>query len=258
MPTFNLKPEFLRAASIGRPIGVDREKGIIRGYVVAQRGPFKSEGRGEFDDDSLASIVRLMSENTLGTKSRFGHPTESDDGLGKYLGRAKEPRLDGDRVRADLHLNPASRSSPNGDLGGYVMDLAESDPDAFSSSLVLRVKKEYRLNPDGTKQVGTNGEPLPPLWRPEKIHATDVVDTGDAVDGLLSHGVDVDGLPLAALWRGTELLNSILAGQPREVTEERLMNWVARYLDERYGERPAGVSVDLLRRRLTLKLKNMT
>lgn len=255
MRTMPLEPQYLRTQIAGRAIGVDREAKVLRGYVVAQKGPFKSEGRGEFDDRSLDSIVSLMAANRAGTRSRFAHPDMSSDGLGKFLGRAKDPRRDGNLVRADLHFDPSAFDTPSGDLAGYVMTLAESDPDALSSSLVLTVDQEYRLNPDGTKQAGPDGEPLPPLWRPKKIMASDVVDTGDAVDGLLSADIDAEGLPLGALWRGAEMLDTVFAGQPREVVEARCLAWLDRYLSRRYGPPPAGASVDLLRRRLALKEK---
>lgn len=266
-------PEWLRAGTQGRMMGVDRKAKVLRGYVVAQLGPFKSEGRGEFNQEGLAEIVRLMAENKLGTKSRFTHPDMSNDGLGKFLGRAHEPRLstatvrrDGKEaeipaVRADLHFDPSAEKTPSGNLSDYVMELAESDPDALSSSLVLQVRKEYRLNPDGTQQTDEDGEPLPPLWFPVKIHASDIVDTGDAVDGLLSAGVDVDGLPLAALWRGAELLDQVFAGQPREAVEARCRDWLGRYLNRRYGQGGGAVRapaptaaplLDHLRRRLRL------
>ncbi len=240
----------------GRPIGVDREARVLRGYVVAQRGPFKTKGRGEFDDKSLASIVELMNSGSAGLKSRFTHPDMSSDGLGKFLGRSRNARLtdDGAKVRADLHFDPSASKTPNGDLADYVMSLAESDPDALSSSLVLTVDREFRLEPDGTRKTDTDGEPLPPLWRPKKLHASDIVDTGDAVDGLLSAGVDVDGLPLSALWRGAEMLDRLFADEPREVIEERLLGWMGRYLNGRFGPAEDGKpdDVERLRRRLRL------
>src|SRR5262245_4116304 len=192
-----LEPRWLRPQFSGRPVGVDRETGagVLRGYVVAQAGPFKSEGRGEFDRQALAEIVRMGNEAPRGIKSRFTHPDMSSDGLGKFLGRSQGFSLAaaadarGKRVqavRADLHFDPSAHDAPGGDLAGYVMRLAESDPDALSSSLVLHADREQRLEPDGrTPTRGPDGEELPPLWRPTRLHASDIVDTGDAVDGLL-------------------------------------------------------------------------
>lgn len=251
-------PEWESLKATGKPVGVDRKANIILGYVVAQRGPFKSEGRGEFDDASLSRIVELMNAKQGGTKSRFGHPDMSSDGLGKFLGRSHDARVDGDRVRADLHLSPSSFNTPSGNLGQYVMDLAESDPEALSSSLVLKVDREFRLNTDGTKKADDKGQPLPPLWRPKQVHASDIVETGDAVDGLLSAGVDADGLPLGVLWRGAEMLDSVFAGQPRDVVEARCRAWLDRYLCRRFGPVPGEAAlaaddvIDGLRRRLRL------
>ena len=80
-------------------------------------------------------------------------------------------------------------------LGAYVMDLAESDPDALSSSLVLQRDEELRLDRRGRPLVDNEGIELPPLWRPTKIHASDIVAVGDAVDGFLS----ADSLPDAVV-----------------------------------------------------------
>jgi hypothetical protein len=74
----------------------------------------------------------------------------------------------------------------DGNLGGYVMDLAESDPDALSSSLVLQTEKVQILDEKGRPKKDDKGEDVPPVWLPTKLHASDVVDTGDAVDGFLS------------------------------------------------------------------------
>jgi hypothetical protein len=247
MPKFNLRPNWEACKVTGRPIGVDRKNAIIRGYVVAQEGPFKSMDRGEFDGQALESIVSLMAANRGGTKSRFAHPDASNDGLGKFLGRAHNPAMSTaldertgktvQAVRADLHFDKTALETPpqgGRPLGDYVMALAESDPGALSSSLMVKVDEEYRLEPDGTRRKGADGEPLPPLWRPKDIHASDIVNVGDAADALLSPET-IDGLPLAALWRGEELLDSVFDGQPREVIRERLTAWLDRYLTRKFG-----------------------
>ncbi len=248
-----LKPKWDRLSAVGRAASVDRKNAVIKGYVVAQMGTFKSE-RGTFDHEALQQIVLLMATQPAGLKSRFSHPDMSNDGLGSYLGRARNPRMDGDRVRADLHLDPTSRTSPKGDIGGYVMDLAESDPEALSSSLVLQADRVEILDDKGRQKLDAQGEPIPPIWRPTKLMASDIVDTGDAVDGLLSAGVDVDGLPLSALWRGAEMLDRVFADQTRGVVEARCLAWLTRYLDGRYG--PDVTSRHT--RRLRLRLADLT
>jgi len=246
------QPNWLRASIKSSTIGVDREKNILRGYVIAQEGPFKSDGRGEFDREALEAIVSLGNAKSGGLKSRFTHPDMSNDGLGKFLGRARDLRMDRakdertgktvDAVRGDLHFDKTALDTPpegGKPLGLYVMDLAESDPGALSSSIVVVADQEYRREKDGTTMKDAGGEPLPPLWRPTALHASDIVDTGDAVDGLLSAKFDVEQLPLSVLWKGEQLLDAVFFDQPRDVVEARLNAYVARYLNRKFGEPPA-------------------
>lgn len=244
MPKLPVKPECLKASFVGRPVKVDEEAKVLRGFVVAQLGPFKSEGRGEFDLTALKEIVRLGNESKTGLKSRFTHPDMSSDGLGKHLGRARDFSLTttinaaGEKVpavRADLHFDESAFDTPSGDLAGYVMRLAKSDPDAISSSLVLKANQEPQLEKNGKLKVDAEGNELPPLWMPTKLMASDIVDTGDAVDGLLSSQLSTDGLPMGELWRAGQMLDSLFDGQTREVIERRCWDWLTRHLDMRYG-----------------------
>lgn len=255
-------PALLQAAGPARPdarpgagghkIGVDREARMLCGYVVALAGPFKSEGRGEFDQLSLDQIVQAWP--AAGLKSRFSHPTESADGLGRHLGRALNPHLStatverGGKqievpcVRADLALaDVAFESPPDGGglpYGEYVLRLAESDPGALSTSLVLSKQSEYRRKADGTPELDAEGHELPPLWRIKQLHASDVVDEGDAVDSILAPaGKAVQSLRYTRdyLSVGTSLIDKLFAGQSRRVVRARLTAFLHRYLDRRYG-----------------------
>lgn len=241
------QPEYLRAGFAGRPVGVDRKNEVLQGYVVAQEGPFKSDGRGEFDEAALREIVRLGNAPRGGLKARFTHPDMSSDGLGKFLGRSREfsmgTAIDArtgkqvKAVRADLHFDPSAHQTPSGDLAKYVMDLAESDPNAISSSIVVKADREFRLNKDGTPQTGPNGEELPPLWRPTALHASDIVDEGDAVDGLLSSDQWANVLRWDHAQRlGAQVLDRMFAGQPREVVESRAGEFLKSYLSRKFGD----------------------
>lgn len=262
--------ERLKASVVGRPEAVDRKANILRGYVVAQLGAFKTDGRGEFDDKSLDSIERLGNAGSQGVKSRLGHPTMSESGVGKFLGRAHDFRRStavdartGKKVRAvraDLNFDPSANKTPSGDLASYVLDLAESDPDALSSSLVLEMQEEMRIKKDGTLETDGDGNPLPPLWRPTKLHASDIVDTGDAVDGLLSAELT------AALSAGeihpkllsfdrvarlaTQLLDGQFRGKGREHVQDRCSHWLSRYLNLRFGEPVGTPRLDLMHERI--------
>ncbi|MCI0443003.1 hypothetical protein L0152_07275 [bacterium] len=252
----HIKPTFLRVESTNfKPdsapeIGVDRENAIIRRYVVAQEGLVKS-GDHEFDKKTLEQIAGFINAKNAGIKSRFTHPTMSDDGLGKFLGRIKNATIeeisikpDGSpsipkkvfAVRADLHLDKTSLDTPPSGgkpLGEYVMDLAESDPDALSSSITTYDwTMEYKTDPETKKRLkGEDGYDLPPLLRLNSLHASDIVDTGNAVDGLLA--ADGQNSESMLLWKATELADRMFLGQPREVIESRLTAWLNRYLDFR-------------------------
>lgn len=220
------EPELLRSdiALSDDGLGVDKENAVINGYVVAQMGRFKSEGRGQFNEAGLQKLVELGNASDRGIRSRFGHPNQSDDGLGKYLGRAKNFRLEGDRVKADMHLNAtALQEPPQGGrpLGEYVMHLADTDPGAFSSSIVVAADKEE-----------IDGQP--PVWMPTHLYASDVVDTGDAVDDFMSADFLAD-LPSGAVYEATKLIERQFAGQPRDVVEARLRAFTDKFLDRQFG-----------------------
>lgn len=251
-----VKPDWLRADVKAKVGTIDRDKAVIHGVILAEEGPFKSEGRGEFDRKAIRSIVKLANERTGGLKSRWTHPSLSSDGLGKHLGRVKNVRsdtvlrdagkdADGKELmkemlvaRGDLHFDQTALEEPPGGgkpLGIYVMDLAESDPDAFGTSLVLQVNQEYRLDKQGRPLKDEAGNDLPPIWIPTKLHASDVVDEGDATKSFLSSDI-LAGLPDSIVRQGCELLDAQFSGQSREAVEARLSAFVSRYLGHRFGE----------------------
>ena len=233
--------KWLRASARNDEIGVDRENEILKGFVVVEQGVIKGDHDGEFDTAALKSVVKLMKADPLGIKSRFSHPTLSSDGLGKFLGRAKNPRMstvNGDipAVRADLHIDPTSHATPAGDLGGYIIDLAESDPAALSSSMVLQTEKEFRIDKKGRRIQNDNGVELPPLWRPTALHATDIVDDGAAVGSLLAASVDESKLPDAVAREGCAMLDSHFADCGPGYIREHCTQWLEKYLSWRFGQ----------------------
>lgn len=256
MPTMLEKPEWLRANTSGKTGEIDREKGIIYGVILAEEGRFKSQGRGEFDRAGIRTIVSLAKAKNGGLKSRWTHPGLSSDGLGTFLGRYKGVRsdtvmreggTDGNGralmkeilvARGDLHFDKTALDEPVGGgkpYGVYIMDLAESDPDAFGTSLVLKANEEFRLDKQGKPLKDDNGEDLPPLWIPVELHANDVVDEGDATNSFLSADI-LAGLPDAIVRQGCEMLDKQFPDQPRDVVKARLSAFVDRYLSHRFGD----------------------
>ena len=149
---------------------VDRDKHTIKGFAVVTKGMVK-DGRGEFDDEAIDKIVSLGNDVKIGVKSRFGHPGMSSEALGTYIGRVKDFRRDEDVVRADLHIDKTAFDTPGGNLGKYILDLAESDSEVFGASMVVGWEELEREQEESTKE-----EALPPLIRPTKLYGVDVVD----------------------------------------------------------------------------------
>lgn len=194
--------EMLRAAPVSANAkGVDKENNIITGYIVAQLGTFKT-GRGEFSQDSLKQIVKLMNGSPDGVPVNYGH--QSDPGAGQtldaFLGMSKNARVDGNAVRADLHFLPDSTGRVE-----KLMQRAEHAPSSFGSSLVLQADKQFRLDNRGHRKLDATGQPLPPVWMPLAILGSDVVSVGDAVHSgfLAAEETDADEL-LRARWRNTK------------------------------------------------------
>lgn len=194
-------------------VKVNREKGIIKGFAVVTKGMTKDE-RGEFDDAELDKIVKLGNKTKVGVKSRFGHPNMSSTALGTFLGRVKNFRKDGDIVRADLNLDKSAYDTPDGDLATYVMDLAESDPQAFGSSMVIHWDAEERLDDDGQPVRDKDGRRVPPFIRVKSLFAVDVVDDPAANKGMFGNQFFTNSVMLSA--EMTSFLDNFLE-QPEAV-----------------------------------------
>lgn len=224
-------------------VGVDRKQNAILGYVVAEEGPTKTPGRGEFDRQSLETLIVLGNAQPAGVKCHFQHAGPSDDGLGKFMGRTKNFRLD-ERdgraiVRADLYFDKTSlEPGPDGGKprGVYLMDLAESDPGAYQSSVVMKTDKLQR-DPD------EDGNRRPPIYRPTKLYASDFVNEGDAVHGDL-FSVDafdefMEGssrrLPTKLAAAGKQYIDQCFPDADRETLNARLSAFCERVLNDRFG-----------------------
>lgn len=179
---------------------IDREAGaagVIYGVSAIQA--VEALGHGVLADaTTLAQVEEHGNATKMGLKCRYTHPGMSSDGLGKMLGRLRDFRVEGDKTVADLYFNKSSRKTPDGDLGDYVMTLAEEDPAALGMSIVFDMQAVW---------VTTDGEEVPagdddedrdeqytttmPLARVKALMACDVVDEPAA---------NRDGLFSSALW----------------------------------------------------------
>lgn len=189
----------LRQAPIN---GVDRGKNVIRGAKVLQKGPVNDDRPFEVDDESLQSVVAYGNRLNKGLKARFTHPNMSDDGMGRYLGRWKDFRIEGDSVLADLHIADVAFDTPHGDLGGYVMDLAEEDPEAFGVSLASVLDEAMFAVPEAEDddEEEVDAPPKSLALRFKKLYAADVVDEPAATRGGLFDVNTPQGLPYQVTW----------------------------------------------------------
>ena len=157
---------------------VDRENGIISNVVVTAMGEAKGHNihlNSKFLDD----VVTLAAEHKQGIKARFGHPNICATALGTYLGRYKNYRRIGDSVLADLHLDQSAKSSPNGNLYSYVLDMAENNPDMFGASIAFKQGESIKEFSE------VNGKKIERSYATIKaLYATDLVDSPATTDGL--------------------------------------------------------------------------
>ncbi|MCK9555007.1 hypothetical protein M0R36_04220 [bacterium] len=174
---------------------IDRDNNIIYGFAVVSKGVTKDE-RGEFDDKALDDVVCFGNKSTVGVKSRFGHPNMSNTALGTFLGRVKSFRRDGEVVRADLYIDKTAFDAPDGDLGGYVLKLAESDPAMFGASMVIHWDAEKK------EELDDKGNELPPIIRVTKLLSVDVVDDPAANNGLFGSAFFSDSVKPSAEMSG--------------------------------------------------------
>jgi hypothetical protein len=120
---------------------------VISGVSIATTGEAVGH-RLMFDQTSLAQLQLLASSKPRGVKSRFTHPDWFHDGLGKYLGRFTNFQIlevasvvPAMKLVADLQLSKTSHTSPAGDIGQYVLDLAGEDPSALGVSVVVDLQR---------------------------------------------------------------------------------------------------------------------
>ena len=231
--------------------GGDQGAGIIHGFALCTVG--EALGHGHWCDAvMLQQIVDLGNAKTNGIKARFTHPGLSSDGLGSFLGRAKNLTLQGEVVRGDLHFDKTAHVTPDGDLAAYAMGLAESDPEAFGSSIVFMhdraSEEQFQLDNggewnsyDGYRVIVNFESPDPrntnhyPHCRIAELRAVDVVDEPAANPDGLFH------IPSDTLAEANEFMAYALGlsdDQPRgelaaQINPDRARGFAARFLNEK-------------------------
>lgn len=212
--------------------------GLIRGMAVITRG----EALGHdlwIDSEFLQQVADGINASPNGVKARFTHPGLSGDGLGKYLGRARDAVIDGDVVRADLHLAQTAHDTPDGDLAKYVMGLAAEDPESFGQSVAFRhdfdAEDLFLLENGGDEfeSPDPNNEKNYPHARLASMHAVDSVDDPAAnPGGMFRRGQDVaaDAEELLSYSLGLSDVKPELAAL--DIDPERVKGFAQRFLNQ--------------------------
>lgn len=112
-------------------LDVDVENRVIRGISCAQAVPALGHGLN-FDEVTLQQLADLgNARGKRGIKARDGHPGISASSPTNLLGRMKDFRVDGDKVKADLHVSDIAKE------GDWVIEAAQKEADMMGFSVVI-------------------------------------------------------------------------------------------------------------------------
>lgn len=202
---------------LNRDLRIDREHLVIRDVVAMQAG-IEALGHGcQADITSLHMMQQLGNAQTRGIRSRFGHPGMSENAAGKKIAVAKNFRIDGDRLKHDMHLLDPARESPvfARDPIEYIFDMAERYPEELGESCVVDVDCVWTFA-DGTELpaddrsqwpegIGRDEKGRPvnalttlPVIRPQAFYYVDVVS-----EGALTHEGLFGAEVIATMFDGT-------------------------------------------------------
>ena len=165
------------ALRVGLPssLRIDREAGVIADITVLTAGQVTNGNNAPpfyVDEAMLEMVADSINMSGNGVKSRLTHPElEGKDGLTVTLGKIRNARVVGDRVKADFHAHQFA-DARSIDL---IFGLAENAPEDAGLSIVF---------PPDCFQRGPDGRTLA---RPESITAVDWVgEPAGNPNGMLS------------------------------------------------------------------------
>jgi hypothetical protein len=141
---------------------IDFDAGIIRNVSVMTKGP----ARGHelmIDDTTLEQVLSAANEFQNGVKVKVDH----GGGVFSIVGSVKNFRIEGDKLKADLHLLKTAEKV------AHILELARELPDTFGMSVSIHGQHETK-----------DGETFA---RCSRIRSCDIVtDPAANPDGLLS------------------------------------------------------------------------
>ena len=228
------------------PEGGKYGAGIIRGASLIARG--EALGHGEWIDDVFLMQVAHALNDAGHVKVRYTHPGLSGDGLGKVIAHAYRAEHCPDECTiADVHFTQKGRETPEGDLGGYVLDIAMESPEDFGISIVYewdaKAEREHQnenqeVDDDGRsrfKSPDPKNEKNLPHARLAKLRASDFVGDPAANENGVFFGVGGSELPAeldAAISYAIGIISKpATCSALNNVNPDRARGFVQRYLD---------------------------
>ena len=205
--------------------------GFIKNFAVITKG--EALGHGAWvDDEFIAQVGAELAYAKKGIKSRYTHPNQCGDSLSKGLGRVFY-RADGDgKVRGDLHFWKAAHNTPDGDLAGFLIDLAQDDPEAFGASISFmrdaEAEEQFAMeNPTSPDPRNVNNYPHVRLG---KLRFVDIVDEPAANPDGLFHRDDTAAKAAELLEYGLGLSDTKPTESLFGVEPDRLLGFVSNFL----------------------------
>lgn len=240
MPAITTAPKnglFRTQTTNAPPVRVDRAARVVFGCALMQAGDLNPGDSRNWTvtSETLLQAFQFGSRGNNGLKARFTHPNMSSDGMGSYLGRWKNLRIDGDTLRADLHIADAAFSSPQGDLGTYVMEMADSEPDMFGVSLATELDLESLMDFETQRDATGDGAARWPM-KFTAVRAGDVVDEPAATRGGMFDLMTVDQRNLPA--QATALLQTYFGDAEPAVVRSRIDGFLDRYFSNKGATMP--------------------
>ena len=160
--------------------------GYIKNFAVITTGEALGH-QAWVDNEFISQVATELAKKKKGVVSRYTHPSQSADGLSRGLGRV-EFRSSGDgKVRGDLHFYKSAHKSPDGNLAGFLLELASEDPESFGASIAfsrdIEAEQEFaEANPSSPDARNVNNYPHVRLG---ELRFVDIVDQPAAnPDGL--------------------------------------------------------------------------
>ena len=146
---------------------VDGGAGILHGVSIITEGEAAGRNSGTMiDRTTLVQIRDAILSFSDGVKVKLSQSKEHDGSAGQIVGAIKNPRIDGNQLRGDLHLLKSSRHFD------FIIELSAKMPDQFGLSIVVPKKFESKGGND--------------YLRCDEISSVDIVEAPAANKALFS------------------------------------------------------------------------